>query len=212
MATGFGGLLASEEKLLLGSGEVRVAAGGVQEREDKHGEEPVSNDELLDLVDDHDRVIGTERRSKVYARGLSNFRVVNAFVVNSRGKLWIPRRTADKRVSPLCLDASMGGHVESGETYEEALRRELKEELNLVLAETPFRFLGRLTPHEHGVTAFMKVYEIKMDTTPDFNRRDFMESFWLESRGLIERIEAGEKTKGDLPKLVRKFYLNGGPQ
>lgn len=65
------------------------------------------------------------------AKGLSNFRVVNAFLVNPEGKLWIPKRTSDKRIFPDCLDVSMGGHVESGESYEQALERELAEELNI---------------------------------------------------------------------------------
>jgi len=74
-------------------------------------------DEYLDLVDLQDSVIGRKLRSEVYAEHLSNFRVVNAFVLNSKGELWIPRRTADKRIFPLCLDMSVGGHVESGESY-----------------------------------------------------------------------------------------------
>ncbi|MDZ4286214.1 MAG: NUDIX hydrolase, partial [Candidatus Sungbacteria bacterium] len=65
-------------------------------------------DEFLDIVDENDNVIGTKKRSEVYAEHLSNFRVVNAFVRNSKGELWIPRRSADKRIFPLCLDMSMG--------------------------------------------------------------------------------------------------------
>ena len=67
------------------------------------------DDEYLDLVNEKDEVIGKKLRSEVYAEGLSNFRVVNAFLVNSEGKLWLPRRGAHKRIFPLCLDMSMGG-------------------------------------------------------------------------------------------------------
>jgi isopentenyldiphosphate isomerase len=85
-------------------------------------------DEYLDLVNEKDEVVGKKLRSEVYAEGLSNFRVVNVFLRNFEGKLWIPRRTANKRIFPLCLDVSMGGHVESGESYEVAFKRELSEE------------------------------------------------------------------------------------
>jgi isopentenyldiphosphate isomerase len=163
-------------------------------------------DEFLDLVDDDDNIVGKKKRSEIYSEHLSNFRVINAFLINSFGELWIPRRTAEKRAFPLCLDMSLGGHVESGETYEDAFRRELKEELNLEVENINFREIGKLTPKEYGVSAFMKVYEINSDTTPDFNKNDFTEFFWLSPQDLFQKLYSGDKSKDDLPKLVKIFY------
>lgn len=163
-------------------------------------------DEYLDLVNINDEIIGRKLRSEVYAEGLSNFRVVNLFLVNSEGKLWIPRRTSKKRIFPLCLDVSMGGHVESGETYEDAFKRESFEELNLNTDKVSWKLLDHLTPHKNNVSAFMKVFKIETDTVPDFNPEDFTEYFWLSPKELFERIENGDKTKGDLPVLVDIFF------
>lgn len=163
-------------------------------------------DEYLVLVDDNDTVIGKKLRSEVYAEGMSNFRVINAFVVNTKGELWIPRRTAHKRLFPLCLDVSVGGHVESGESYEETFARETQEELNVDVTQAPHRLLGTLTPKSDGVSAFMHVYEMSLTEAPTYNPDDFTEYFWLTPAELMARIHAGEKAKGDLPKLVEKFY------
>ncbi|BAZ02696.1 hypothetical protein NIES37_67090 [Tolypothrix tenuis PCC 7101] len=167
----------------------------------------MQNDEILDIVDERDRVIGQKKRSEIYNQGLYNFRVVNAFVVNSLGQLWIPRRSAQKQIFPRCLDVSMGGHVESGETYEDALQRELQEELNLELKMLKVRLLGYLIPHQHQVSAFMKVYEIKLDSQPEYNENDFIESFWLNPDELIKWLHKGEPAKSDLLKLVQIFYI-----
>ena len=163
-------------------------------------------DEYLDLVDENDNVVGKKKRSEVYAENLSNFRVVNAFVVNSKGEIWIPRRAENKRIFPLCLDMSMGGYVESGETYEKMLKRETQEELNIDTDKAQVRLLGHLSPQKDGVSSNMNVYEIKMDEAPDYNKSDFVEYFWLTPKALFERIASGDKTKGDLPKLVKIFY------
>ncbi len=165
-------------------------------------------DEYLDLVDENDNIVGKKKRSEVYAENLSNFRVVNVFVINSKGEIWIPRRTANKRIFPLCLDMSMGGHIESGEIYEDTLKLETQEELNIDTDKTQVRFLGHLSPHKDGVSANMNVYEIKMDKAPDYNKSDFVEYFWLTPKALFERVVQGEKTKDDLPKLVKIFYGN----
>lgn len=163
-------------------------------------------DEYLDLVDQDDNVIGKKRRSEVYAENLSNFRVINAFIKNSKGEIWIPRRASTKRIFPLCLDMSMGGHVESGEDYETAFKRELLEELNIDAGRTPYRVLGKLTPDKDHVSAYMEVYEIETDDAPNYNKDDFTEYFWLTPEALLKKIALGEKTKEDLPKLVKIFY------
>lgn len=164
-------------------------------------------DELLDLVNDNDEVIGTKLRSEVYAEGLKNFRAVNAMIVNDKGELWIPRRTEHKKIFPLGLDMSMGGHVESGEDYDETFRRETAEELNLDVDTVPTKLLGKLTPHEDGVSAFQQVYEINMNEAPNYNPQDFIEAYWLTPQALLDKLANGEKSKDDLPIIVKKFYV-----
>jgi isopentenyldiphosphate isomerase len=167
----------------------------------------ITSDELLDIVDEQDQVIGQMMRSQVYAKKMSNFRAVNVFIQNDKGQLWIPRRVATKRVFPLCLDASAAGHVASGETYEQAFVREVMEELAIDVTRVPWTYMGKTVPHQHNTSAFSEVYCIPSNEVPNYNSQDFFEYYWLTPQELIARIEAGDTSKGDLPKLVRLFFI-----
>ena len=166
------------------------------------------NEEILDLVNENDEVIGQQSRTSIYQQNLSNFRVVNLFLVNAKGQLWIPKRTATKTLFPLCLDVSMGGHVDSGESYRDALKREVSEELNMSTEDDDYRLLGHFFPHIHHLSAFMKVYEMKVDATPAYNPDDFCEAHWMMPDELLGVIENGACCKDDLPKLVKRLYGN----
>ena len=163
-------------------------------------------DEFLDLVNDNDEVIGKEKRSIVYSSGLNNYRVINGFVVNSKGQLWIPRRTATKKIFPLGLDMSFGGHVGAGETYDKSFKREVEEELNINTDSIKWISKGKLTPND-GVSSFMKIYEIKLEEIKHYNKEDFIGYEWLHPAEVIAKIENGDKAKDDLPKIIKIFYL-----
>ena len=163
-------------------------------------------DELMDVVDRRDNVIGKKRRSALYAEGSQNSRVINVFLVNEKRQIWTPRRCAHKRLFPMHLDMSCGGHVMSGESYEEAFQREVKEELNIDIRQSTWHLLGHLSPYDHGVSMFMKVYVILGNETPRWNSDDFVEAYWLWPWEIMDRIRAGEKVKGDLPLLVENFF------
>jgi len=166
-----------------------------------------TTDELLDMVNDQDEVVGTMPRSQVQASHSSHFRVINAFVRNSKGQLWIPRRGPHKRIFPSCLDMSVGGHVEAGESYDTTFARETKEELNIDVGQVPWRLLGKMTPKQDLVSAFMQVYEISSDDVPNYNKDDFVEYYWFTPEEYFAHLYKGEKVKGDLNQIIRKFYL-----
>lgn len=161
-------------------------------------------DELIDIVSDDDVVIGVEKKNNLKAKGITHFRAIAAFIINDAGKIWIPRRHPNKAVLPLYLDTSVGGHVSSGETYEEALIRETAEELNIALTE--YRFLGKFTPPLHGTAAFVQAYAIDMNETPAYNPEEFIETFWLTPQEVLDLIARGEKAKHDLPILVKNIW------
>lgn len=89
-----------------------------------------AHDEILDIINEADQVIGSASRREIHASGLSH-RAVHIFLFNSLGEIYVQKRSKHKDNHPLKLDSSAAGHIDSGEDYFEAAHRELMEELNL---------------------------------------------------------------------------------
>jgi len=87
-------------------------------------------DEIVDVVDEHDRVTGQVTRREMRAGGLRH-RAVYILVFNSRGQLFVHKRTATKDVYPSHYDVTVGGVLAAGEGYEAGAGRELEEELGV---------------------------------------------------------------------------------
>jgi 8-oxo-dGTP diphosphatase len=62
--------------------------------------------------------------------------VVGALILDESGRVFVHRRSFERRLLPGCWDI-VGGHVEAGETLLEALERELGEETGWGLTGTP---------------------------------------------------------------------------
>ena len=142
-------------------------------------------EELFDVVDDDDIVIGTLPRSQVHAQRLQH-RAVSIFVLNRRGELLIHRRSANKDEYPLLFTSSASGHVTAGETYDETAPRELMEELGLTAS---LRLLAKFpaspeTANEH--TAF---YEAVTDDVPVPDPGEIAEIEWCDVVRLAQRLE-----------------------
>jgi len=166
-------------------------------------------DELVDLVNENDEIVGKVFRSKAYAENkLASLRAVWFLIKNQEGKLWIPRRQAHKKSSPNCLDGSAVGIVTSGETYEQSMIREVAEELNLNVVEMSYRSLGKLNPKQHGTISFVQAYELQVPNNfiIDYNKNDFSEFYWLSPQEILQKFEDGEKMRNTLAIIIRHFY------
>lgn len=166
-----------------------------------------THDELVDLVDEHDQVIKAITRSELFARKTNCFRVATTFVVNQEGLLWVPKSSENKKRFALHW-GMVGGCVHAGESYENAFKREVKEEINIDVDQVSHRLLGYFTPYNDGSAAFKQVYEIVLEDVKTFDAHEFCASQWMQPQELMQRIEAGEKALPDVPMLLKKFYLN----
>jgi isopentenyldiphosphate isomerase len=91
----------------------------------------VASDELIDWVDEQDRVIGQVTRARMRAENLLH-RCIAVLCLHPDGRASVHKRTASKDVFPSLYDAFVGGVVGAGESYDAAAVREIEEELGIV--------------------------------------------------------------------------------
>lgn len=99
--------------------------------------------ELLTLVSDDDAtVIGPVARHRVHGNPALIHRSVHVLVLHPvEGTLLLQKRSPGKDTSPGLWDISVGGHVTFGQSYEEAVVRETREELGLAVTRDDLEYL-----------------------------------------------------------------------
>lgn len=95
-------------------------------------------EDIFDVVNERDEVIDRKPRSVVHRLGLLH-RAVHVLVFNSRGEIFLQKRSMKKDRQPGLWDSSASGHVDSGEDYDTTAVREMREEIGLTLPQPPAR-------------------------------------------------------------------------
>lgn len=87
--------------------------------------------EIFPIVDDEGGVVGSATRGECHSGTKLLHPVVHLHVFNSKGDIYLQRRPDWKDIQPGKWDTAVGGHIDYGETPQEALRREVREELGI---------------------------------------------------------------------------------
>ena len=87
--------------------------------------------EKFPIVDEEGRVVGAATRGECHNGSKLLHPVVHLHVFNSQGDIYLQKRPDWKDIQPGRWDTAVGGHIDYGETPEEALRREVREELGI---------------------------------------------------------------------------------
>ena len=92
--------------------------------------------EFLDIVNENDEVITKASKDEVYEK-FRPHRIVHVLIFNDKGEMALQLRSKNKHFFPHYWSTAVGGHVQSGETYEQAALREFREELGTTAKIVP---------------------------------------------------------------------------
>lgn len=135
---------------------------------------------MLEIVDENDTVIGIRSREEIHILGLRH-REIHVWLVTPKNEIVFQHRSPAKDTFPDLLDASVGGHVEVGQTYEQAAIVEAQEEAGLLIAPMELRPL-------------VKLDNLAIDERLNKRNLTFRQVYWLPYAGGFDelRVEPGE--------------------
>jgi 8-oxo-dGTP pyrophosphatase MutT (NUDIX family) len=160
-------------------------------------------DELLDIIDEDNRVVGQASKSTVHRQGLRH-RVGAVLLRRKDGKYLIPTASSIKAEAGR-LYHSAAGHVLSGEPYADCAKRELLEETGI--EATNLEYLGtywfeRDYPTRKERERFEVYGSVYLDGLgPVKLNEEQVDEKWLS----LEELRDIHETRGDLVSLPLKM-------
>lgn len=145
------------------------------------------SEEIFDVVNERDEVIGQAPRSEVHRRRLRH-RAVHVLVFNARGELFLQKRSMKKDCYPGAWDSSASGHLDRGEDYDACAVREVREELGVALPTAPRRLFKIDSCAETG-QEFVWIYQCRHEGPFDLHPEEIERGGWFEPAEISRWME-----------------------
>ncbi len=150
--------------------------------------------EWFDIVDENGNVIGKAPRSQCHNGSKRLHPVVHVHVFSSDGRLLLQKRKLTKDIQPGKWDTSVGGHIHSGEPLEDAIRREVLEEIGITLDPARLRPIGRYLFESEIERELVNSYACTHDGPFRIQEEEIDEVRFMSVAEIDAMIAAGETT------------------
>ncbi len=161
-------------------------------------------EELFDVVDAADQVMGQQTRSEVHRQKLLH-RAVHVFLFRSDGCLLIHKRSPSKEEFPSVWTSSASGHVSAGETYDQCVPRELHEELGI---QAPLTRLHKFAACPATSHEFTVLYQAITDQPVQFDPVEMTEIQWISIDRLIQWVHRQPHDFSPAFRLLFEWWQN----
>lgn len=162
------------------------------------------------FVNDKDEIIGSGTKDEAWGNG-HTYRVVRILILNSKGEMLIQKRGDHVAIWSGMWDHAVGGHVDEGEGYLTAARREAKEELGIEkieLEEVKKYFLDEVDEKGRIKKRFVTLYKAVYDGDVFPDKTELADIKWVSLVELKKWMK--EKPEDFTPALLEslKIYQN----
>lgn len=167
---------------------------------------------LVQLVDANDHPIGGASKPDIFKNALLH-RIARVMLFDESGMVLIQKRLPGKALFPNCWDNSAAGHVDEGEDYLEAAKRELMEELGIEteLKEASY-YRAYSEDRDHKLDRFTKIFTGTIPHDSQFNLQpdEVSETKWVSVDQLLELVSSQPQnaTDGLIQASERLFDAN----
>jgi isopentenyldiphosphate isomerase len=163
------------------------------------------SDELFDIVNERDEVVGRAPRREVHARGLWH-RAIHVLVFNAAGQVFLQKRSMRKDTAAGLWDSSCSGHVDAGEDYDASAIRELGEELGFIPAAPPVRWF-RIEARPETSWEFVWVYRLRYEGPFELNADEIESGAWFTPTELTRLLQAKPADFASSFRLIWEMVL-----